>query len=147
MSATVLIVDDNGNDRVIIKRHLFKANSDFIIIEADTAEKGLKALRENKSINFMFLDCRLPDANGITLLYKIYDEQADLGPVPTIMVTGQGNDVMAIEGLRYGAQDYITKNYISPETLQMSMVKAKEIYDMKCRHGKPNMKLNGTING
>ena len=146
MSKTILVVDDDAKDRTLIKHYLNNIDNDFMIIEAQTAHEAMQVLKGRRRINFMFLDCRLPDTNGITLLYKIYDESADVGPVPTIMITGQGNDVMAIEGLRYGAQDYITKNYISSDTLQMSMIKAKEIYDMKCRHGKPD-KLSNRIVG
>lgn len=80
------------------------------------ASSGLEALRQAKlqqDIDMAVVDFRLPDISGTEVLTAI---KAMKPSIPVIMVTGYGNEDVAIKALRCGAKDYIKKPF-SPEEL------------------------------
>jgi signal transduction histidine kinase len=128
----ILIIDDDKVDRESIKRSLKNLHRDgnLNIHEATTGEEGLNILH-NKKFNCVFLDYQLPDMDGISFLRKLYDPEMDLAKAPIIMLTGQGSQSVMIDALRWGAQDYLLKDNISADTLNISIIKAKEIFELK----------------
>ncbi len=72
--------------------------------------------------------------DGIHILKEIYNEETELGPCPTVMLTGKGSEVIAIEAIRLGAQDYIIKENISSDALYIAITKARESFDLKTSH-------------
>ncbi|MCA9517553.1 MAG: response regulator [Myxococcales bacterium] len=114
---TVLIVDDNDVDRELIRRML---SGRFAILEAPTAREGLAALEE-RQIDCVVLDYRLPDEDGIDVLASITARDT-----PVIMLTGEGNTTVAVEAMKRGAQDYLGKNYLQRDTLARAVDNALE---------------------
>lgn len=131
MSLKILIIDDDPSDRAIFKGHLKSGSEDVEIIEATTAKEGLELIATHENINCVFLDYRLPDMDGIDVLKETYDSQADLGKFPTVLLTGQGSESVAVAAIRSGAQDYLIKNHVSQDTLFIAMAKAREIFELK----------------
>ena len=132
MGKTVLIIDDDINDRMLIKRSVQSRNdNDIEFIELKTAKEALETINNRNDIDYIFLDYMLPDMDGISVLKSTYDKQRDLGPAPIIMMTGQGSEAIAIDAIRYGAQDYIMKNNMSRDTLNIAIAKAKEVFELK----------------
>ena len=70
MGFNVLIIDDNPDDRFIIKRSIDKADKTCSVTEAKTATEGLNILNGDKQFDCLFLDYRLPDMDGLDVLEK-----------------------------------------------------------------------------
>lgn len=134
MPKQILLIEDNPDDRYLMKRELLKIHPDMMILQAADADEGLKIIESEKSLNVVFLDYLLPDCDGIKFLQNIYNPQTGLCPCPIVMITGQGSEEIAIDAIKFGAQDYIIKESISSSTLQISMAKAGEVFDLKQKH-------------
>ena len=112
----ILLVDDSESDRGIYRRYLLADRDfDYQIIEAETLEKGLELWR-SQSPDLVLVDLNLPDGSGLELLMaikKIYPRQK----FPIIMMTGQGDERLAVQAMKLGASDYLVKDDITASTL------------------------------
>lgn len=115
----ILILDDEDALRSIIAQRLHRRGYD--VLEAGTAEAGLALLQE-KMVDAVLLDLRLPDGDGLALLPKIRQLQPD---IQVIMMTGHGTLESAIEAMKAGAFDYLTKPCNLSE-LEITLQKALE---------------------
>lgn len=109
----ILIVDDDEVDRMAVRRALLKAGVSLISMEAETCA-GAIALLEDHIFDCTFLDYGLPDQSGLALVKaaRLLDVQH-----PLVVLTGQGDEKIAVELMKSGATDYLPKSQISPETL------------------------------
>lgn len=73
----------------------------------------------------VFLDYGLPDGDGLTLVQEV--RQSGI-KVPLIVLTGQGDEQIAVELMKAGASDYIAKGKMSPDSLSRSLYNAIRIY-------------------
>lgn len=127
----VLIIDDDMIDREAVKRYLKNSNRrEFVFHEADMGAKASEMMK-SQSFDCVFLDYLLPDMDGVSFLKQVYDPETDLAPAPVVMLTGQGNEAIMLDALRRGAQDYLIKDHISQDNLNISIVKAREIFELK----------------
>jgi signal transduction histidine kinase len=113
-SSAVLIIDDNIDDREVYRRMLRRApGAGYVVFEAETGEEGL-ALMAQKRPDCVLLDYSLPGRDGVGVLEEILklDPSANV-----IMLTGQGSETVAVEVMKGGARDYLTKDMLSSETL------------------------------
>lgn len=83
------------------------------------------ATLNQQSFECVLLDYRLPDGDGLALVQEI---RAIGLKVPLIVLTGQGDEQLAVELMKSGASDYLPKNKVSPETLSRSVLNAVRIY-------------------
>ena len=122
---TILIVDDNEDDRLAIRRLLMKHRDGYTLREAKTGAAGLEACRFRRP-DCLLLDFHLPDMDGIEFLNALQEEGV-LGPsVPAVMLTGQENDAVASEALKRGAQDYLVKDGLTGPALVRAIENALE---------------------
>jgi putative two-component system response regulator len=101
---TVLVVDDEAGPRDALKVIL---RPFFNIVAADNAKAALDILNE-RPIDLITLDQKLPDRQGIDLLQEIKHDYAD---TEVIIVTGYGSLKSAMEGIRHGAAGYLLKPF------------------------------------
>ncbi len=118
-SKKILIIDDEKDIRVLGKRVLEKDGG--VVESACTAEEGLK-LMEKENFNVLLLDLNLPGMSGIDMLKKIKSKGSD---TEVIMITGRGTVDDAVEAIKLGAYDFITKPFDIHE-LRKSVSKAAE---------------------
>ena len=130
MPMNILIVDDDSIDRAAIKRHLRRPGREINFLEAESAQEGLDALSKHE-FDCIFFEYRLPDMDGIAFLRKIYSAETDMTTIPAVMLTGHGSKEVMADALRWGAQDYLIKDVISTDTLNISLAKACEIFELK----------------
>jgi two-component system NtrC family sensor kinase len=99
----ILIVEDDNALCVLIKRRLEKAGfkSEFVNNGCD----ALAYLRNDPNV-IMLLDYQLGDMTAVGLVGKLVENDID---VPFIIITGQGSETVAVETMKLGARDYITK--------------------------------------
>jgi signal transduction histidine kinase/DNA-binding response OmpR family regulator/ligand-binding sensor domain-containing protein len=102
----ILIVEDDVKLRAFIKNIL---EDDYQVLEADNGEMGYQLTIEENP-DFIVSDIMMPKLNGIDLLKKIR-KNVETSHVPVILLTAKTNIESKLEGLTYGADDYITKPF------------------------------------
>lgn len=107
----ILIIDDDKDLCFVLKRFLSKHN--FEVIEATSGRVALEIL-ETVEPNLILCDFRLEDMSGASLLKKIKEK---LPAVPVIIITGYSNIKTAVEVMKLGAIDYVTKPLLPDEIL------------------------------
>tara|TARA_B100001123_G_scaffold421765_1_gene529770 strand:- start:2006 stop:3247 length:1242 start_codon:yes stop_codon:yes gene_type:complete len=107
---TVLLIDDDAVDRRAIERML---KMQYFVVSASSGEEGLAIFKEIRP-DCVIVDYNLPDTSGIAVVgnLKKYDPHAGV-----IMLTGQGDEIIAAEAMRYGAYYYISKDNVSSDIL------------------------------
>jgi len=115
----ILIIDDDQLDRESTTRALKKFDLDLDIYEATTAFEAI-ALMEEHVFDCIFLDYHLPGMHGLTFLKELHDKEDSSHP-PVIMLTGQGNELVAVEALKLGAYDYLPKSSLSTTEVYKSL--------------------------
>lgn len=99
----LLVVEDSKVDQQVYRRTL----RDFELAFADTGEEGLQRLT-TEHFDLVILDFQLPRMNGDAVLAHIrMDLRLDL---PVVIVTGGGSESVAVDLLKQGAYDYVTKD-------------------------------------
>jgi PAS domain S-box-containing protein len=120
---TLLIVEDFQADRELYRRYLSNNSGyDYNLLEADSVAEGL-ALCRSQSIDAILLDYLLPDGDGLEFLQALSGQSNSRMP-PVVMITGQGDQNIAVQAMKLGAQDYLVKGEIAPEILQLTVQRA-----------------------
>ncbi|MGD1851914.1 MAG: ATP-binding protein [Cyanophyceae cyanobacterium] len=119
-----LVIDDDEIDRMLVRRSLRKAGFKSEIVEIDDAEKTLSAIC-NAVFDFCFLDYLLPDSDGLSLLRSLRESGFN---APVVVLTGQGDEEVAVELMKAGASDYINKSTVTPERLKQTVDNALRLY-------------------
>jgi nitrogen regulation protein NR(I) len=109
----VLIVDDEPNLRKILSAQLTRDGYD--VLTAEDGEQGLHLLRENH-IDLVITDLKMPKVDGMTLLKRALEEEPEL---PVVVVTAHGTIDTAVEALKSGAFDFVTKPFDKDEVRQI----------------------------
>ncbi len=118
----ILIIDDSEDDRLLYIRALKKSGRDYTIIEAEDGDEGLELVTK-ESLDCILLDYSMPGRDGVEVLKCI---RAKHQFIPVVMLTGMGNERVAVAAMQEGAQNYISKSTITPETLSHSVLMAIE---------------------
>lgn len=106
---SVLIVEDDADLRGFIKTILEK---EYDIIEAEDGVEGFEKA-EKANPDFIVSDIMMPRMDGIELLQKLR-ENVNTSHIPIILLTAKTTIESKLEGLSYGADDYITKPFNVP---------------------------------
>jgi two-component system nitrogen regulation response regulator GlnG len=110
----ILIVDDDDSIRFVLKKALTKEG--YEVSEAKDGLAGLAALKKG-AYPLAFMDIRMPGMDGLTVLGQMKEAGID---TYVIMMTAQGTMRTAIEAMKLGAFDYITKPFDVDEVLLLS---------------------------
>ena len=111
MTPTVLIIDDEPAHRLMVRVVLGDAG--FKVLEADNGPAGLAAVR-TRPVDVILLDMRMPGMSGQEVLQRL-QESGSCPPV--IMLTAFGSVGNAVEAMKAGAWDYLTKPTDNDELL------------------------------
>jgi CheY-like chemotaxis protein len=121
----VLIVDDSDEDREVYRRQLARQTRPRIeALEAQTGEAGLLVCRMERP-DCVLLDFNLPDMDGLEFLDALRNERGEAMPA-LVMLTGQGNEAVAVQAMKRGAQDYLVKGNTDAAVLRHAMENAIE---------------------
>lgn len=120
----ILVVEDEKNQRILLKRLLKKEGN-----EPEEAENGNDAIRafDRGDFDLVLLDQRLPDMSGIEVLKKL----KEINPIiPVIIITAYANVEDAVNAMKLGAYHYLTKP-INPDELTIIIKNAFESLKLK----------------
>lgn len=124
MSETLktLAIDDNPADLELLRLNLEDVEGwTFAFTGVSEAEQAVEALTDDTALTF--IDYRLGAMSGLDV-YSALRENGYRGPV--IMLTGQGNEEVAVEAMKAGVSDYVVKGNLSVEGLRLAIHNALE---------------------
>ena len=101
----VLLIEDEEPIRRVLSRILMEENDRYQVTEALDGKEGLDFLSKKK-FDLVLCDIKMPKMDGIEVLQKANDKALN---VPFIMLTGHGNVDTAVEAMKLGAYDFISK--------------------------------------
>ena len=101
----ILIIEDEEPIRRVLVRILSDEDSGFEIQEASDGKKGIDLIKK-ESFDLVLCDIKMPKIDGIELLQRTRKTNTSL---PFIMLTGHGNIETAVESMKLGAYDFISK--------------------------------------
>ncbi|WNG55163.1 PAS domain-containing protein [Archangium gephyra] len=109
----LLVADDDEVDRLAVRRALLKAGVNAQLVEVGDGTAALTALME-QTFDCALMDFQMPGQDGLEVLRKA---RSALVETPIIMLTGQGDEHIAVELMKAGATDYLAKSALTPERL------------------------------
>jgi two-component system response regulator AtoC len=119
----VLIADDEKNMRWVLGEAL--ATEGYEIVEAADGKEALAAIKDTVP-DLMVLDHKMPRPDGMEVLRRL---RADGHTFPVIMLTAHGNVATAVEAMKAGATEYVTKPF-DLEELKLAIEKALRIAEL-----------------
>ncbi|MFB6136540.1 MAG: hybrid sensor histidine kinase/response regulator [Halobacteriaceae archaeon] len=129
MKATLraLLVEDNPGDARLVRHHLgddlvAEFVGDLDVVHVETLADAVAEL-DGEGYHVVLLDLGLTETTGLDTLDRVAETAPD---VPVVVLTGNRDNDVAVEAIRRGAQDYLTKDRIDPHTLARSLRYAVE---------------------
>ena len=110
----ILVVDDDEVDRLAVRRCLRDTDLHASFAEVGTLDEAEKTL-SRETFHCVLLDFLLPDGNGLELVQRLRKSGVR---TPIIILTGQGDESVAVELMKAGASDYLPKSAMGPERLR-----------------------------
>jgi len=125
---TILIVDDDPSFRSGLAR-VFHALRNTLVTETFEAENGEKAVQALalRPVDCILLDYHMPGGTGLQWMSVVREKQPDAA---VIMVTGAGDENIAVQAMKSGAIDYLVKGSITPESLHRAVLNAIQKREM-----------------
>ena len=129
----ILIAEDDEDDLLLFKElilegadwdYYYRRYAKITIDSAITRDEIIKRLAESK-YDLFFLDYRLGEWNGLDILKDVRQKGHTL---PVIMLTGQGDQEVAVQAMKNGATDYLVKAGLSSESLSKAVRHAINLY-------------------
>jgi PAS domain S-box-containing protein len=120
----ILVVDDDDIDRMAVRRALRAAPWKVEVSEARDAAEAVTLLKEG-AFDCALMDYQLPGRDGLDVLREVRNAGVR---TPVIMLTGQGNEQVAVDLMKAGASDYLTKGQLSLDHLTQSVRNAVRVY-------------------
>ena len=120
MTKNILIVDDDERLRELLKDYLSEKKLNVHLCEDfENAQEVVQYL----IFDLVILDRMMPTGDGIKLISLI----KQINSTPVIMLTAMGEDINKIEGLKIGADDYVSKPF-EPEELYLRIINLLNLY-------------------
>jgi len=135
----ILIVDDEKNMIWALNNAL--VSQEYSIISATTGKEAFEKVSEEE-LSLILLDIKLPDIDGVSVLKKI--RETDIN-IPVIMMTAHGTVDTAIQAMKLGATDYISKPF-DLEEMRVLVSKAISIGEMAHQINFLKNELKGNLN-
>ncbi|HEX2092943.1 MAG TPA: ATP-binding protein [Longimicrobiaceae bacterium] len=120
----ILVVDDDEVDRMAVRRALRAGGVRAEVREAGDVAAALAALG-GEEFDCVFLDYNLPGGDGLRVLRGAREAGLD---APVVMLTGHEDTQTAVELMKAGASDYLSKHALTPERLERSLRAAVRVH-------------------
>lgn len=114
----VLLIEDNPGDARLIQEMLKETgNMQFELVHVERLSEGLKHL-SNNAYDILLLDLGLPDSQGLDTLNEVYLKKPD---EPIVVLTGLTDEMVGVQAVQNGAQDYLIKGQVDNKLLMRSI--------------------------
>lgn len=127
MKPQVLLIDDDPGTRFGFSQYLSKKG--YVVNEASCLAEAREATSSQR-FDVILLDLYLPDGSGLDWILEIRDSYPD---IPLVVITGMGDIPVAVEAMRRGADNFLTKP-VDMASLEVFLQKALEFGNMRRRH-------------
>ncbi len=124
----VLIIDDDEIDYMQYKRMLEHGRHVKIDTVGVHKPGEVSAILRQQEFDCILLDYLLPEVDGLTLFNALAKEFAEKLP-PVIMLTGEGDEYVAVSALSQGVSDYVVKRDVTAQFLEMHIINAIKKHD------------------
>ena len=116
----ILVCDDDPADRKLARVYLKQIKGrEIVMLEAGKASEITGAL-ENGRIDLVLMDIQMPEKSGMEWLKDIVEKKI----APVVIMTGSGDEELAVQALQEGAMGYLPKGRISTERLESTIDEA-----------------------
>ncbi|MBE0431493.1 MAG: response regulator [Dehalococcoidia bacterium] len=136
---STLLIEDNPGDRRLIREMLAEASSmTFDVRYADRLQAAVEYLSQNR-VDVILLDLGLPDSQGLETLKKVYAQASEL---PIVVLTGLNDEMIGVQAVNEGAQDYLIKGQVDTHLLCRAVRYALERKQAEQRERRLQLQLN-----
>lgn len=118
----ILIIDDTPADHDLTVEYLKEAGGNYQFHHAYNADEGLE-LYQKHSIDCVLLDYHMPGKNGLEVLKQLAQGEK---AAPVIMMTGEGDEFVAVTAMKLGSQDYLPKKVLTAAALKRAVERSVE---------------------
>ncbi|MGB2869703.1 MAG: response regulator [Bacteroidota bacterium] len=122
---SILIADDEDPFRLVIREIL--TGNGFKVEAVDSGESAIDALGRQR-FDVVVLDYKMPGSSGLNVLQWMVEQKMD---TPVIMLTAAGSEFVAVEAMKYGAYDYLRKEHIDINHLEVIINGVYERYQFR----------------
>ena len=136
---TILVIDDEAGIRESITAYL--EDSGYLILEADNGRAGMEQVRQERPA-LVLCDLQMPEMGGLDVLAAM---AAEFEETPIIIVSGQGEFNDAIQALKLGAWDYVTKPIQDMAVLEHAVERSLERARLLRQNREYQARLQDTI--
>ena len=119
---SVLLVEDDRGDAILVEELIADAEAEINVVWVASMEAAQQHLETSRP-DCVLLDLNLPDAQGIKALDQIARRDVTM---PIVVLTGLNDEHFGISAVAAGAQDYLVKGRVEPETLRRALLYAVE---------------------
>ena len=125
----VLVVDDDEADRKLVMRAMKQSGLSCAFVEKTNVADAVTVC-EQQDFDFAIVDYRMPGQDGLTCIAYLH---ARVPQIPVVMMTGQGDEVVAAQAIKAGAMDYIPKKLITAPSIRRIVETVLEKVEMQRR--------------
>jgi two-component system NtrC family response regulator len=124
---TILVVDDDVSLANTLKD--FLQEQGYSAVSAFSGDEALAAQRDNVDICVALVDLMMPFMDGLTLMEQLHKQDPELA---VVIMTGFGTIETAVEAMKRGAEDYITKPF-EREAVRRKIGRLMELFELRSR--------------
>lgn len=147
---TIFIIDDCVEDRTAYRRYLERSTTDHPqytcqIVEFESAADAIERCQHSMP-DLILLDFMLPDATGLEFIEEL-KLSTGRNLLPIVMLTGYGDESVAVEAMKSGVQDYLVKAKLTSQALNRSCYTVMERVRLmlQLEHQQEQQRLIATI--
>lgn len=133
----ILVVDDDEVDRIAVRRALKAADFQIELTEVSTCTAAIAVL-QNQQFDCVFIDFRLPDGDGLSLVRATRRAHVQ---APLVILTGQGDEQTAVQVMKAGASDYLLKDQVAAGNLSQIIRNVVRLHRAEIEAQQANRKL------
>jgi CheY-like chemotaxis protein len=127
----LLFIDDDASYMAVAQHLLSKYQGrNFEIVWKKSGAEGISYLEENHTVDLLLLDYFLPGVNGLEVAREIRERKID---IPMIFLTSNRDFRLAVDGMKFGVEDYLLKDEAVDSVLPRTIVNILERVHLKKR--------------
>ncbi|MHA2031485.1 MAG: response regulator [Candidatus Kariarchaeaceae archaeon] len=127
INARILLVEGSRKDQLLLMERLNDLGIHNITVSS-SGEQAIDMLEEDTAFDLIIIEYFLPGVSGIEIIKEV---KIKFNEIPIIMITGLGSEQIAVEAMKLGIHDYLTKADIQKEVFKSSITQTLVINQVK----------------